>query len=328
MGTLGGGGAGTVQARASWLEDVAQTLGHDTLGGVATLAVDGRTGDVIGTTAAARTLVGFTPTTVDDLVARGVVARPDLKVLRDRVVASVRVAPAGETAERWSTRLRIHPVGGASTVVVLHATHHRRVRMGVEVVWVSILTERDHPAAPPASQPDHAPRRFTSVLDREARIVAIDPRAAVVWEQPDAMIGVLATAILHPEDLERILPVAHAVYSGAVDRSSYTARVMASDGRWVTLHNDLQRVVTGDDHVVVIDNLIVDDNRQLIGLELLTAREVAVVRSLFDGLRPKQIAERDDVSLSTVRNQLASVFRKLGVSGQGELLTTYHRPPD
>ena len=48
----------------------------------------------------------------------------------------------------------------------------------------------------------------------------------------------------------------------------------------------------------------------------LTARERAVLDQLVDGLTPVQIAEAQFVAVSTVRSQLKSIYRKLGVNSQ------------
>jgi DNA-binding NarL/FixJ family response regulator len=48
----------------------------------------------------------------------------------------------------------------------------------------------------------------------------------------------------------------------------------------------------------------------------LTPREASVLGGMLDGLAAEQIAERDFVSLATVRTQIQSVLRKLGVTSQ------------
>jgi DNA-binding NarL/FixJ family response regulator len=48
----------------------------------------------------------------------------------------------------------------------------------------------------------------------------------------------------------------------------------------------------------------------------LTPREGSVLSGMVDGLSAEQIAERDFVSLATVRTQIQSVLRKLGVTSQ------------
>jgi PAS domain S-box-containing protein len=60
--------------------------------------------------------------------------------------------------------------------------------------------------------------------------------------------------------------------------------------------------------------------RSLPGLERLSRREIEVVRMLLLGDRVPVIARQLFISQSTVRNHLSSVFRKLRVSSQQELI--------
>lgn len=48
----------------------------------------------------------------------------------------------------------------------------------------------------------------------------------------------------------------------------------------------------------------------------LTGREQAVLAQLVDGRTPGEIAEAEFVAVSTVRSQLKSIYRKLGVNSQ------------
>ncbi len=52
----------------------------------------------------------------------------------------------------------------------------------------------------------------------------------------------------------------------------------------------------------------------------LSRAEFAVARYLFEGLCQAQIARERSTSQRTVANQIAAVFRRLGVSGRGEFL--------
>jgi PAS domain S-box-containing protein len=56
------------------------------------------------------------------------------------------------------------------------------------------------------------------------------------------------------------------------------------------------------------------------GADRLTPRERDVVRCLLEGDRVVTVAERLDLSPHTVRNHLKSIFRKLGVHSQAELV--------
>ena len=59
-------------------------------------------------------------------------------------------------------------------------------------------------------------------------------------------------------------------------------------------------------------------------LDLLSRRERDVVTHLLQGHRVVSIAELLDVSEHTVRNHLKSIFRKLGVHSQAELVDRLH----
>ncbi|WP_160167667.1 helix-turn-helix transcriptional regulator [Methylomonas sp. MK1] len=55
----------------------------------------------------------------------------------------------------------------------------------------------------------------------------------------------------------------------------------------------------------------------------LTGRETEVLQGLTDGLSPKQIAERDDVSRNTVRTQLSSLMQKTHCHSQKDLIRLF-----
>ncbi|MEP7021653.1 MAG: helix-turn-helix transcriptional regulator, partial [Pseudonocardiales bacterium] len=64
-------------------------------------------------------------------------------------------------------------------------------------------------------------------------------------------------------------------------------------------------------------------DRDVPGLSWLTTRELEIVARLQDGDRAPAIATRLFLSQSTVRNHLASVFGKLGVTSQQELFNLF-----
>jgi two-component system nitrate/nitrite response regulator NarL len=66
------------------------------------------------------------------------------------------------------------------------------------------------------------------------------------------------------------------------------------------------------------------------GMNLLSQRELQVVRFLAEGLTNREIAERMKLSQHTVKNYLFRVFDKLGVSSRVELLfmTLSHSPSE
>jgi DNA-binding NarL/FixJ family response regulator len=60
-------------------------------------------------------------------------------------------------------------------------------------------------------------------------------------------------------------------------------------------------------------------------MSALTPRELEVLRLLHGGYTVAQIAERNDVAPSTVRSQVRSVLRKLGVNSQLAAAAHYER---
>lgn len=63
-------------------------------------------------------------------------------------------------------------------------------------------------------------------------------------------------------------------------------------------------------------------------LNRLTSRERDCVKLLSSGKAPPQIARMLGTSRNTVRNQLSSIYQKLGVSGQVELVAFFARHPE
>jgi DNA-binding CsgD family transcriptional regulator len=66
-------------------------------------------------------------------------------------------------------------------------------------------------------------------------------------------------------------------------------------------------------------------DRDIPGLGTLTTRELEIVGQLLDGNRAPAIASRLFVAPSTVRNHLATVFAKLGVHSQQQLVNLFRR---
>lgn len=58
----------------------------------------------------------------------------------------------------------------------------------------------------------------------------------------------------------------------------------------------------------------------------LTAAETQVLAFIVEGLTTAEIAKRRNVTRYTVGNQIAAVFRKLGVGSRAELMALLGRP--
>jgi DNA-binding NarL/FixJ family response regulator len=68
-----------------------------------------------------------------------------------------------------------------------------------------------------------------------------------------------------------------------------------------------------------------DESERLAPFASLTLRECAILQALVDGLTVDQIAQRERVSVHTVRTQVKSVLRKLGVASQVAAVALVHR---
>lgn len=83
----------------------------------------------------------------------------------------------------------------------------------------------------------------------------------------------------------------------AADRR-FTARHLSDTATWRYDHSSIRRVLTAD----------------------LTDRECDVIQGMLDGLPPKRIAARLAISPGVVRNHRSSIYRKLGIASERELL--------
>ena len=317
---------------ASWHQQVAETLAAPYLASVPTLAVDPRTARVVAATPAGEALVGLgAGGPIVELGDRGAIARPDLERIRARTaraLARVDRRAGAETAEAWEEQVRLHGPEGPVDLVLDLVLHHRW-RYRSELLLITVHRPSDPRSAPPDPALLHAAAPLHTVYDRDARIIAIDPGWRVLYGEPDELVGTLAALLVHPSDLPQILPVAHELFAGRISRCSYTVRITDRHGGWVPITVELRTLAgpTPEERMVLaVQHFVRQEQRQIPG-GVLTARETAVVAALFDGLRTAQIADRDGVSVHTVRNQLKSVFRKLGVASQAELLAGFHPPP-
>ena len=65
------------------------------------------------------------------------------------------------------------------------------------------------------------------------------------------------------------------------------------------------------------------DTFRRFGRELLSERESEVTRLLLKGLAPKVVGRMLDIAPGTVRNHIKSIYAKLGVRSQAELLAAF-----
>ena len=87
------------------------------------------------------------------------------------------------------------------------------------------------------------------------------------------------------------------------------------------------RIVLVDDHALVLAGLriLIESQRGLAVVGEASAREREVLALIGEALSNKRIAERLNITETTVRHHLTSIFGKLGVSDRLELLVYAHR---
>ena len=96
--------------------------------------------------------------------------------------------------------------------------------------------------------------------------------------------------------------------------------------RVVELEQRLRRIAREIEAAGVVSRLgRLPDAETLPGLEDLTSRQWEVATRLARGERVSEIARGMYLSPSTVRNHLASLFRKVGVHSQSEFLDLLRR---
>jgi PAS domain S-box-containing protein len=102
-----------------------------------------------------------------------------------------------------------------------------------------------------------------------------------------------------------------------------------SDARVADLERHLWRIALEVQAAGVVDGLQrLPDPSEVPGLEDLSTRQWEIVTRLLRGERVPDIAAATFVSQSTVRNQLATIYRKLGVHSQTELLALLRGSPN
>ncbi|MGW4393809.1 response regulator transcription factor [Amycolatopsis nivea] len=69
---------------------------------------------------------------------------------------------------------------------------------------------------------------------------------------------------------------------------------------------------------IVLPRSLARDSTEPPGLSRLNLRELEVLRHLAQGLRNKAIAERLDITESTVKFHVANVLKKLEIGSRGE----------
>ena len=218
------------------------------------------------------------------------------------------------------------------------------------------------PGLAPAAEDDVV---VLGAVDSEWRVerVTADVTALLGYE-PEEVVGTAFLAALHPGDVAEMLSgLAHAVRTG---RSVVVRlRLRRRDGEWrwcrasvasigesgslafvlcpaimpgelaqdpVQLREHLRRIASEIQAMRLLPQVNeLPSARDLPAMHRLTARELQIVGALSQGRRSSEIAGELCLAPSTVRNHLASVYRKLGVNSQIEMLAVLRgevlRPP-
>jgi PAS domain S-box-containing protein len=193
-------------------------------------------------------------------------------------------------------------------------------------------------------------------IDLDMRIVRLSAEIEeLVGEEPAALIGQPIVERIHRDDVAAfLLGLGRAIADGVAsamqvrfrhaDGSYVPLRVVVtptrggqgprlgivlteesvdagSDTRVADLERHLWRIALEVQSAGVVDGLQrLPDPSEIPGLEDLSTRQWEIVTRLLRGERVPDIATATFVSQSTVRNQLATIYRKLGVHSQTELL--------
>jgi len=191
-------------------------------------------------------------------------------------------------------------------------------------------------------------------VDAEWRVerVTADVTTLLGYE-PAEVVGTAFLAALHPGDVAEMLSgLAHAVRTGRSVVVRLRLRGRDGDWRWcracvasmgdsgglafvlcpavvhgelsddpIQLKEHLRRIASEIQAMRLLPQTReLPSARELPAMHRLTARELQIVGALSKGRRSSDIAKELCLAPSTVRNHLASVYRKLGVRSQIEML--------
>ncbi len=161
------------------------------------------------------------------------------------------------------------------------------------------------------------------------------PRYSRVLGTPKEL-GESILPLIHPRDLPKLLDLGVRVRSAELSLARTSIETRAPDGGWSTIDIEITRV-SGDDPAawlaILYSPLPVDrgpapaedwEPLLLLTHPELSSREREVARALLSGYRVTTIARHLFLSPSTVRNHLSSMFHKVGVESQAELIERFH----
>jgi len=217
-----------------------------------------------------------------------------------------------------------------------------------------IVVDDESPGSLPGLPPAADDVVVIGTVDAEWRVerVTADVTTLLGYE-PEAVVGTAFLAALHPGDVAEMLSgLAHAVRIGRSVVVRLRLRTRDGDWRWcrasvasmpdsgglafvlcpavvhgepsddpIQLREHLRRIASEIQAMRLLPQASeLPSARELPAMHRLTAREIQIVVALTKGRRSSDIARDLSLAPSTVRNHLASVYRKLDVSSQIEML--------
>ncbi len=179
-------------------------------------------------------------------------------------------------------------------------------------------------------------------VERDIEVVArctsgTEAREAILRLQPDIVITDLVMPGLSGLDLQREitaarLPARVILLSARIEHEDVmralelgVAAVVLKESAPAQILECIRRVAAGEqwlDQVVgrrTLDGVLRRQAATQRVAQILTAREIEVVRMVAAGLRNKEIAERLAISEGTVKAHLRTIFEKLGIESRMQL---------
>ena len=283
--------------------------------------VDPRTGAIAyANPAMARLLGGSVPPTLSAAAARDVVPAATRHVL------SALVTDLDDEDSCHNLDVRAVVPDGPTREVRLHVLHVHAVVGDGEALVVMAVDDADDWHPQDLELQSDALWAVKVAYDLDLVIVGADSRFREWAMDPADQVGGHLFVMLHPEDVPALSALARGLVAGRFVDVEFDARAVGPQGRWAAVRVALRRL-EGPRPLLVADVQPTDLRFPPIDPGIVTDREMEIARSLFVGRRAPQIAERQGVSAKTVRNQMSSLYRKLGVATQSELVASYSMPP-
>ena len=163
-------------------------------------------------------------------------------------------------------------------------------------------------------------RELLIVVDGDLRVAAYSNELANVVDQPETRLGTHVLGLVHRDDqVDARAALEGALESGAAASAALRLRwVEGGHQRFEATIRPLVNAEARPTLLLVLRNL--DAWVSSVDLAALSDRESEILKMVADGYRVTTIARQLEISPSTVRNHLSSIFRKSGVSNQAQLL--------